>query len=177
MAQVLNEPRNEWYQRQWHKPIPRRAESRQYLDATYTARGGSFAVPAGYSRALLNQRNYPVGSIRYGYSISAGETTYGGFTPDIVGGVQIARFTVQETGTNNVIIRFGDGNQQVPGVNTLAMTIEGFGALSAVWSAGSTRYQVTSASFWTFLSDRRVWVRSSASTACRREGDPPWLIR
>ena len=114
-----------------------------------------FPVPAGYTRALYNQRSNTA-TIRYGfiglYATGVDPPT-GGFTPNMVAGMPVVRFVVQETGTNNVVIRCGDGNQQLPGVATLSLTIEGFGALSLPWVGGSQRYQVTSASFWTFMSD------------------------
>lgn len=154
-APVLNQPRNGWYQKRKHRRIPKRAESKKYLDAYFTDVNAGIIPPAGYSRALFNERSIPPAIERYGFVgvyTSVGEKAYGAVSPDIVGGVQIVRFATQAPATNNVVIRFGsDGVTQVPGVNTINLTIQSFGALTLTWS--SSRYVATSTPFWNFVSN------------------------
>jgi hypothetical protein len=136
----LNTPQHDWYQRRYHVRLPRMAESRTYLDPKYFGFSSPPAVvPAGWAfgmRVGISTTDFP------GFQHPERTIAWGGFTPEKFMGYTVA-YHIVTTG-NNVQIAIATPGVQIPGINNIQVTTQGFagGPITLPWVVGNLRYML-----------------------------------
>lgn len=158
---VLNNRRNKWHQKRYHVRIPKRAESKKYLDAYYTE--GTPTVPPEPAVPIPGGFNYMLtvgtdGVNQYGVNKT---TPFGNISPPATAiGALLTRFTANSF--NNVLdLRFGAAqNEQPGGATAMICALQGYPSLGAEtnwglnWQVGNLRYTNTLAGQTSFIAGK-----------------------
>jgi len=122
---VPNTPDNPWYQKRYHNKIPKKAESKAFLDTLYALQG----PPVVPTHSLTMARD--VNSNGYEKNVA------GSLSPTTIDGIEVLSILVSADNVTRVEMV---GSVQIVGKTVITVTSDFLPAVVCTWSVGLGKY-------------------------------------